>query len=185
MSKKKKIKHVRTIGDLEREARERDKRLKKEDEKATINIHLDPHRSRLEQIQELDKNECVSCRKKKSIKKFYALYRPDGRLKKIWPSCRKCMSSVRREQRHDVSAEHLMECFVHYSKQNPKKLACSLCGHKGTNSLTLVDYQYKTKESILTSSRYQWLHEHDFPKMNLKLMCYNCAFKRINKNTKR
>ncbi|KKM03223.1 hypothetical protein LCGC14_1776610, partial [marine sediment metagenome] len=142
--------------------------------------------NRLTQILKRGYNYCSGlCRKKLSIDEFYTIYRADKTLKKIWPSCKKCMGSQRKYKRSKATRDQIIGCFEHYSRSSPDSLSCYKCGHNKFNSLTLLDLKHKTKESILNSSMYRCLYKHDFPKMRLKLVCYNCAFEYIHKHSKR
>ena len=183
--KKKKNTHQRTMGDNIREQKIRDRHLEREQAAKAVNVHLNPNRHRLEQISELGINQCAACMKKKSISKFYTKY-IDGVLKKIWPSCKRCMGTQRKERKRAASKQQIIACFSYYGKCSPDSIHCSICRHKHFDSLTLIDLQYLTKDTILSASRYKWLCEHKFPsKLKLKLVCYNCAFEYIHQHSKR
>lgn len=180
---KKRQKHIRTLGDKEQELKIRDKKLKQEAKSKAVNAHLDPGRSRLDQILELKYNQCATCKKKLPLKSFNTIYRSDKTLKKIWPSCKKCTNAIRKALKYKASKQKILDCFSRYGLYT--RICCSECLHEEFNSLTLLDKQYKTREAILTSAKYKWLYEHNFIKLNIKLVCYNCAFKYINKHSKR
>lgn len=186
---------TKTLGDIVKEQKKRDRKLahdaKRQAMDAAGGVFLDPNKSRLEQIQERGMHHCNSCIKTKllPLDRFYTVYDTDKKNKKlikIWPKCKSCMGGDRKKNNSERHKKLVLRCFRKYGKhKHNKDIKCASCNHRTKESLTLIDLRYKTKKCLFTMTKYEWLKEHKFPKMDLKLVCYNCAFEYIHAHSKR
>lgn len=183
-----KHKKQRTIGDIEKEMRIRDKKLAQEQALLIVDPDLEVSKGRLEQIQERGYNYCRTCRKKKYLKKFYTTYKKAKNkpkiLTKIWPDCRKCMCRARKDRRTQSTQYIIQACFEHYHNKKTK-VKCSKCSHSVFESLVLFDKSYPDKNAIILPSKYKWLYTHKFPHLGVIILCYNCAYFSIKTQSKK
>jgi len=168
MTKKSKKKHKNpsTLGELEAQLKQRDARLKKDPpDNYTTDKRL---------MFEKNLKRCVSCGHLLSLSDFYVQYNTDGSIKKIWPSCKRCISLKNAQKRARAKVSLKIDSLSTYS-QDKFNVVCSICGCSDIQCLTLVITNSKSDVKILSDKDLIRFHKQGLMLKNANIMCYNCA----------
>lgn len=171
----------------EKEVRARDRKIEEDAERARADRYHE-QRARgqkttgesLKIIQGRGTSYCHECGKEKPVKDFYSYYNDLGELIKIFPMCKVCDRKHHKSGRSLVIEEKRKCCLEHYGKAKAGKLCCSSCRNNVFSTLVLFSMRHKNTRALATDKTYSRLYNFNFPDVKFKVLCFNCAYKKIH-----